>query len=257
MSWTLSTLNVNGIRAAVRKGFSGWLTQEAPDVLCLQELRLDGALQEGEHAPPAGWARVQADSEKKGHYGAAVWSRLPAKGTSAGCGLEEFDPQGRYARMDLDAASVISLYVPSGSSGDAAQARKDRFQPLFLDVSRALLAEGRPMAICGDYNVAHDEIDIHNPRGNKNNSGFKPHERAWMTELLALGWVDLFRHLHPDTQEYSWWSNRGQARALNRGWRIDYILVTPDLAARAEACCMTGPTPTLSDHCAVNARFSS
>ncbi len=256
-TWTLATLNLNGLRSAVRKGFHDWRKRSRADVICLQELRMNReqvAAMPG-HAPPRGWTVVQADAEKKGYAGTAVWTRLPVRGHAVGCGIERADREGRMVRVDLDEATVVSLYVPSGSSGPERQAWKEAFLERFLDVSRELLELGRPVALCGDINIAHREIDIHNPRGNAKNSGFLPHERAWVDRLLAQGWVDLFRHLHPEAREYSWWSNRGRARELDRGWRIDAILVTPDLAERAEDCWIVGRTPRLSDHAPVMARF--
>lgn len=254
MTWTLTTLNVNGLRAATRKGFQGWLRQAAPDVLCLQELRVAAADMDDDHRAPDGWRSVQADAQKKGYSGVAVWSARPPRHSAIGGGLGWADEEGRIARMDLDVGTVISVYLPSGSSGEARQAMKEEFMAWFLDWSRALLATGRPVALCGDLNIAHQEIDIHNPKANAKNSGFLPHERAWFSDLLALGWVDVFRAVNPGRQEYSWWSNRGQARALNRGWRLDYVLASPALAAQAEAAWIE-PTPNLSDHAPVSVRF--
>ena len=256
MSFVLSTANLNGVRAAARKGFPAWLAAQNIDALCLQEVRQVQAEMKGDTAPPAGWAGHQVDAEKKGYSGAAIWTRLPVTGVIPGTGLPEFDREGRMIRVNTPQADLISLYLPSGSSGEERQAAKDRFLDAFLPITQALLDEGRPIAICGDLNIAHTEMDIHNPKSNKDSSGFLPHERAWFSRLLAQGWVDLFRATHPADKTWTWWSQRGQARALDRGWRIDYILCSPGLAARAEDCWITGREPAFSDHCPVNARFS-
>lgn len=255
MSWTLSTVNVNGIRSAAKKGFASWRSRSKADVLALQELRIQPDQMTAQHKSPRGWRDVYSFAEKKGYSGTAVWSRLPVLGRSTGCGLDWADREGRVARLDLEPASVISVYLPSGSSGDARQAQKEAFMAHFLEWSRGLLDEGRPIVLCGDLNIAHTEQDIHNPGANKKNSGFLPHERQWFSTLLDLGWVDVWRSLNPDAQEYSWWSNRGQARKLNRGWRLDYQLASPDLAAKAQRAWITGPRPLLSDHCPVTVSY--
>jgi exodeoxyribonuclease-3 len=256
MPWTLSTLNLNGMRAASRNGFAQWRQQSGADVLCLQELRMQAGQMGPEHGAPEGWSHVQADAGKKGYSGVAVWSRLPARGARTGGGLSWADQEGRIARLDLEPASVVSVYLPSGSSGPERQAMKEEFMAWFLDWSRSLLAERRPIVLCGDLNIAHTERDIHNPGANKKNSGFLPHEREWFSRLLALGWVDVWRACNPDAQEYTWWSNRGQARALDRGWRLDYQLASPQLAERAQRAWITGRTPALSDHCAVSVTYA-
>ena len=255
MPWTLSTLNVNGIRAALKNGFQGWRSRSGADVLCLQELRMQADEMEAEHSRPRGWRHVQTDAEKKGYSGVSVWSRLPVLGTRTGCGLDWADREGRIARMDLEQATVVSVYLPSGSSGEARQAMKEAFMDHFFEWSRCLLDEGRPVVLCGDLNIAHTAMDIHNATANKKSSGFLPHEREWFSRLLDLGWVDVWRALHPEAREYSWWSNRGQARQLDRGWRIDYQLASPDLAAKASRAWITGRQPALSDHCAVNVTY--
>lgn len=254
MPWTLATLNLNGLRSATRRGFPGWLDRARPDVLCLQELRIQRAEMVGEHAPPAGWHEIQADAEKKGYSGSAVWSRIEPRCTSLGCGLDWADSEGRVTRMELPQATVLSVYLPSGSSGPERQARKDAFLVYFLDVTAALLKEGRPVVMCGDFNIAHKEIDIHDPKGNAKNSGFLPHERAWMDALLAQGWVDLFRARNPELRQYSWWSNRGRARENDKGWRLDYLIASPDLASRAEISWIER-SADLSDHAPVLVRF--
>lgn len=254
-TWQLTTLNVNGLRSAVRKGFRNWRSRSGADVICLQELRMQADQMDKDHTAPRGWKSVQADAVKKGYSGVSVWSRLPVSEISVGCGVESYDAEGRIVRMVTDQATVYSIYFPSGTSGDVRQAFKDGFNEFIADWLQPDLDSGRPVAVCGDVNTAHTKQDIWNPTGNKKNSGFLPHEREWMTGLLQRGWVDVWRQLNPEAQEYSWWSNRGQARAKDRGWRIDYILASPALAERAVSSHITGRTPLLSDHCAVNATF--
>lgn len=253
-TWTLATLNCNGLRSAVRRGFTDWYRRADPDVLCMQELRMQAADMDLAHQPPEGFASVQSDAEKKGYSGTAVWSRLHPLHTATGCGLDWADLEGRVSMMQLREALVVSVYLPSGSSGEARQAMKEAFMGHFADWAGGLLASGAPVVICGDLNIAHQEIDIHDPKGNAKNSGFLPHERAWFTRLLEQGWVDVFRRRNPTERTYSWWSNRGQARANNKGWRLDYQLASPVLAERAEACWIdTGAG--LSDHAPVLARY--
>jgi len=259
MSWILTTLNVNGIRSAARKGFPDWRSKERCDVLALQEMRIQEHQLLKEHQPPRGWASIRVEAEKKGYSGVAAWSRLPVLERGQGTGLDWADREGRCCWVVVDApeigpTKVISLYIPSGSSGEERQGMKDQFLAHWLGQTAKLLEDGIPTVVCGDYNIAHTEIDIHNPRANKNNSGFLPHERAWMDQLLDQGWVDLWRHLNPGVQEYSWWSNRGRARELNRGWRLDYLIATPDLLKHADSAWI-GRSAGLSDHAPVSVRF--
>ena len=260
MSWVLTTLNVNGIRAAARKGFTAWRPKERCDVLAMQELRIQEHQMEREHKPPRGWTSVRVEAEKKGDSGVALWSRLPVLEAGTGTGLDWADAEGRCCWQVVDApgmgpVKVVSLYIPSGSSGELRQAKKDAFLEHWLDQTQALLDSGMPTIVCGDYNIAHTEMDIHNPRANQKNSGFLPHERAWMDRLLDQGWRDVFRDVHPDLQVYSWWSNRGRARELNRGWRLDYQIATPDIAARAAEASINR-TAGLSDHAPVTIRYA-
>lgn len=260
MSWVLTTLNVNGIRAAARKGFTAWRPKERCDVLAMQELRIQEHQMEREHKPPRGWISVRVEAEKKGYSGVALWSRLPVLESGTGTGLDWADAEGRCCWQVVDApgmgpVKVVSLYIPSGSSGELRQAKKDAFLEHWLDQTQAMLDSGMPTIVCGDYNIAHTEMDIHNPRANQKNSGFLPHERAWMDRLLDQGWRDVFRDVHPDLQVYSWWSNRGRARELNRGWRLDYQIATPDIAARAAEASINR-TAGLSDHAPVTIRYA-
>ena len=233
---TIVTANLNGIRSATTKGFFGWMDATQPDIVCVQELKAQAAdLDERMRAPP-GYQGLFHCAEKKGYSGVGIYARRTPDRVIEGIGHAGFDAEGRYLRADFGALSVISLYLPSGSSSPDRQVAKFAFMAEFDPVLAALRAEGREIVICGDWNIAHREIDLKNWKGNLKNSGFLPEERAWMTSLLGeRGWVDVYRRIHPEATEeaYTWWSNRGQARAKNVGWRIDYQVATPGIAATA------------------------
>lgn len=219
----ITTWNVNGLRAALRKGFAEHLTDIGPDVLLLQEVRSLPEDLPPEWANPPGWHVHWHPAEKKGYAGTAIWSRAPME--LLGTGIGGPDPEGRVVQARVNGVRVVSVYLPSGSAGPERQASKEAWMEAFLPWARALAATGEPVLIGGDLNIAHTERDIHNAKGNARNSGFLPHERAWFGELLGAGWDDLCRRQFGPVQgPYSWWSNRGQARALDRGWRIDYLL---------------------------------
>jgi len=230
------TCNTNGIRSAQRKGFFSWLEQQDADVVCIQETKaqihqLDPALFE-----PAGYHCIYNDAERPGYSGTALFSRCAPTKVVTKLGWEPMDSQGRYLQADFKGLSVISLYVPSGSSGEEAQARKEIFMVEFFEHLRALRRRRRETIICADWNICHKEIDLKNWRGNQKNSGFLPHERAWLDRVFdELGWVDVFRQLEPGPDLYTWWSNRGQAWSKNVGWRLDYLLTTPKIAQQARA----------------------
>ena len=231
------TLNLNGIRSAASKGLLEWLAAQKADVVCLQEVKA----QLHDIAPallnPHPYTGHFSCAEKKGYSGVGLYCRKPPDQIIAGFGSREFDAEGRYLRADFGNLSVISAYLPSGSSSDERQQAKFRFMREFMPHLAKLKASGREILICGDWNIAHHEIDLKNWRGNQKNSGFLPEERAWLTKVLGeQGWVDVYRRLHPDTtgEAYTWWSNRGQAWAKNVGWRIDYQVATPGIAAKAQ-----------------------
>lgn len=229
--------NLNGIRSATTKGFFPWLAQQQADVVCVQELKAQDCdivdtVRQADGLK--GWFHC---AEKKGYSGVGLYARKQPDRVVSGIGHAGFDAEGRYIRADWGNLSVISLYLPSGSSGEERQQMKFQFMDEFFPVLQGLRAEGREIVICGDWNIAHREIDLKNWKSNQKNSGFLPEERAWLTRVLdELGWVDVYRRLHPDTtgEAYTWWSNRGQAWAKNVGWRIDYHLATPGLAATAK-----------------------
>ncbi|OHC62955.1 MAG: exodeoxyribonuclease III [Rhodocyclales bacterium GWA2_65_20] len=232
------SLNLNGIRSAATKGFYDWLAGQQADAVCLQELKAQAPdLTAAMRAPPGyqGWFHCAG---KKGYSGVGLYARAAPDRVVEGIGNAEFDAEGRYLRANWGGLSVISLYLPSGSSSPERQQAKFRFMDLFLPHLAALRREGREIVLCGDWNIAHREIDLRNWKSNQKNSGFLPEERAWLTRVFdELGWVDVYRRLHPEAtgEAYTWWSNRGQAWAKNVGWRIDYQIATPGIAAKAVA----------------------
>lgn len=230
--------NLNGIRSAAKKGFFEWMEKENPDIVCVQELKAQAPDMTPGFLQPHGYHGHFHYAEKKGYSGAGVYSKKKPDSVQIGFGSEEFDAEGRYVRCDFDDISVISVYCPSGSSSPERQEAKFRFMGQFYPHLAALLSEGRELVICGDWNIAHKEIDLKNWKSNQKNSGFLPEERAWMTRLFEeQGWVDVYRRLHPDTtgEAYTWWSNRGQAWANNVGWRIDYHVATQGIGTKASA----------------------
>ncbi len=237
----LTSLNLNGIRSASTKGLDAWLTQFNPDCICVQEVKAQAADVAGRFEKLADLSGYFHFAEKKGYSGVAVYTRLQPSDVLIGYGSTEFDAEGRYLELRFDSASakrsIISCYFPSGSSGEERQLAKYRFLDEFYPHLEKLKGE-REFILCGDVNIAHKETDLKNWRGNRKNSGFLPEERAWMTRLLSdAGLVDVYRKLQPDATDeaYTWWSNRGQAYAKNVGWRLDYHLATPALAAGAKA----------------------
>lgn len=228
------TLNLNGIRSAAKKGFFHWLAQQDADIVCVQEIKAQADdLDDTMRAPP-GYHGHFHFAEKRGYSGVGLYSRTKPHNVVTGIGDDEFDREGRYVEADYGAYSVVSLYLPSGSSSAERQQAKFRFMALFQPRIRALAASGREILLCGDWNIAHKEIDLKNWRSNQKNSGFLPEERTWLTQVFdEIGWVDVFRRLNTEPNQYTWWSNRGQAWAKNVGWRIDYHIATPAFAERA------------------------
>ena len=230
------TCNTNGIRAAARKGFFDWLAREQADVVCIQETKAQVHQLQDPVFHPAGYHVVYNDAIKPGYSGTAVYSRVKPRKITTRLGWEPLDGEGRYIQADFDRLSVISLYLPSGSSSDAAQARKYAFMDNFFEHLRTLRRKRREFIICADWNICHKEIDLKNWRSNRKNSGFLPEERAWLDQVYdELGYFDSFRLVNQDADEYTWWSNRGQAWAKNVGWRLDYQMITPGLKNRVKA----------------------
>jgi len=235
----LTSLNLNGIRSATSKGLEAWISQAAPDCICVQELKAQGADVLGRFDQLGGLFGSFHFADKKGYSGVGVYSRHEPSDVIVGLGVPEFDVEGRYLELRFDKPgvkrSIISCYFPSGSSGEERQQVKFRFLDAIYPHLQSLQGQ-RQFILCGDVNIAHHEIDLKNWKGNQKNSGFLPEERAWMTRLLnAGGLVDVYRQLHPAATDeaYTWWSNRGQAYAKNVGWRLDYHLATPELASAA------------------------
>ena len=248
---TICSLNLNGIRSAEKRGFSRWLKRTQPDHLCLQELRATVDDVDDVLRSPAGYNTHWHSAVKKGYSGVALYTRSSAERTHRRTNFELCADEGRVLRADFDDLSVTSLYVPSGSSSPERLAIKYRYLDQLAGFTQALLDEHRPMALCGDFNIAHTAIDIHDPKGNAKNSGFLPEEREWFSKLLAQGWVDILRVLHPGERgHWSWWSNRGRAREKDLGWRIDYVLVSPELAPRVREAWIEKKAG-LSDHAPV------
>jgi len=234
------TLNANGIRSAARKGFFSWLRRQQADIVCVQETK---AQRDQLHDPifhPRGFHSHYLDAEKKGYSGVAIYSRERPSRIVEGIGDPDVDREGRYLEARFGRLSVVSLYAPSGTSGDHRQQFKYRFMDLFMPFLRRLRRRRSEYVICGDWNIAHKQIDLKNWRTNQKNSGFLPEERAWMDHLFGPArFVDAFRVVEPDAEHYTWWSNRGQAWQNNVGWRIDYQVITPGLAqaVRAASIC--------------------
>lgn len=247
----IMTFNCNGIRAAARKGFFDWLPESNVDVVCLQETKaqLDQLSDPVFH--PEGYDCHYYDAQKKGYSGTAIYCRNKPTKVSKGLGFEIADTEGRYLQADFDGLSIVSLYLPSGSSGDERQARKMKFLDFFAEHLRNLRRKRREFIICADWNICHKEIDLKNWKPNQKNSGFLPEERQWLDEVYDdMGYVDAFRVVNKEPDQYSWWSNRGQARAKNVGWRLDYHVVTPGLRDKVKSAeIYTGQN--FSDHAPV------
>ena len=228
------SLNANGIRSAARKGFFDWLSGEHADVVCIQETKAQIHQLNDIVFHPHGYHCFYHDAEKKGYSGVALYTRHQPDNVVYGLGWDVIDREGRWLEARFDALSVISLYLPSGTSGDDRQRFKYQLMDWLLPHLRSLKESGREYIICGDWNIAHKEIDLKNWRSNQKNSGFLPEERAWLDRLFTEeGFVDAFRRIDTRAERYTWWSNRGQAWAKNVGWLIDYQITTPGIAALA------------------------
>ena len=224
------TLNCNGIRAAARKGLFNWLATVDADIVCLQETKAQIDQLTDPIFHPDNFHSYYFDADKKGYAGTALYCRAKPLKITKGLGFEIADSEGRYLQADFNGLSVASLYLPSGSAGEERQARKLAFMGQFMQHMKMLRNDDREYIICGDWNICHKEIDLKNWKANKKNSGFLPEERQWLDELYyELGFIDALRMVNQDTDQYSWWSNRGQARAKNVGWRLDYHVISPGL----------------------------
>jgi exodeoxyribonuclease-3 len=230
------TLNVNGLRSAASKGFTAWMRRQKADIVCLQEIKAQEADLPQPLLAPRGLHAFFHPAEKRGYSGVAIYSKKEPDKVTLGLGIKDIDEQGRFLQLDFGNLSVVSLYLPSGSSGEVAQARKFAFMKRFLPRLEAMRACGREFVICGDWNIAHKQIDLKNWRANQKYSGFLPEERDWLTCVFEQhGFVDVFRTLDPNPERYTWWSNRGASWDKNVGWRIDYHIATPGIAALARS----------------------
>ncbi len=241
--------NVNGIRAALKKDFVGWLKAADPAVVCLQETKAMEEQVDMADIEALGYKHYWFSAQKKGYSGVAILSKIAPKHIEYGTGIEHMDFEGRVIRADFDHCSVISLYLPSGTN-IARLEHKFKFMDDFKDYIDQLKQDLPNLVICGDYNICHQAIDIHDPVRNKNVSGFLPEERAWLDGFLHSGFVDSFRMLNPEPHHYSWWSYRANARANNKGWRIDYALVSTPLKEHIQRAYIL-PEAHHSDHCPV------
>lgn len=231
------TVNVNGIRSAANKQFFSWLEQQNADVVCLQEVRASQHQLTDKIFHPEGYQSYFSCAEKKGYSGVAIYSKLTPDEVIEGLGWEVADKEGRYIALRFGKLWIASIYLPSGTSGDDRQAIKYQFLDQYLAILKKQIKDGCEYILCGDWNIAHKNIDLKNWRTNQGNSGFLPEERAWLDTLFnEVGFVDAYRHINPDKIEYTWWSNRANAWNNNVGWRIDYQIITPGLASKVENC---------------------
>ncbi|MES2591156.1 MAG: exodeoxyribonuclease III [Bacteroidota bacterium] len=244
------TYNLNGIRSAMNKGLLDWLKAANPDILCVQEIKAEPGQLDLTIFENAGYHHYWYPAQKKGYSGVAIFSKLKPDHVQYGCGIPHYDFEGRVIRADYGDVSVLSVYHPSGSSGEDRQAFKMVWLSDFQKYIDELKKERPKLIICGDYNICHQPIDIHNPKSNANSSGFLPEEREWIGQFMNSGFVDSFRHFNKEPHNYSWWSFRANSRAKNLGWRIDYNLVSSNLADQMTRAAIL-PEAKHSDHCPV------
>ena len=243
------TYNVNGIRAAVKKGLPKWLSSSNSDILCLQEIKAKPEQFDEAIFNELGYTCFINSAEKPGYSGVAILSKIKPFHVEYGCGIDKIDFEGRIIRADFEGYSVMSIYFPSGTN-PLRQSFKMEFLFLFYDYIKKLKKTIPNLIISGDYNICHTEIDIHNPKVNKNSSGFLPEEREWVSQFLAIGFIDSFRHLNTDSDHYSWWSYRANSRVKNLGWRIDYNMISKTLLPKLKRAQIL-PAAMHSDHCPV------
>ena len=243
--------NVNGIRAAIKKGFIDWLKTDPADVICLQETKATDADIDVKLLEELGFEHHWFSAQKKGYSGVAVFTKIKPTAVKVGSGFEMSDFEGRVIEVQFGDIKLINAYFPSGTSGDIRQEYKYGWLKEFQGYLEAIRKTNPKIILCGDYNIAHSEIDIHDPKGNKKSSGFLPEEREWMTQFLASGWIDTFREFNKEPHHYSWWSQRfPSVRLNNKGWRIDYFTVTPELKGQLLGAAIY-PDVKHSDHCPI------
>jgi exodeoxyribonuclease III len=244
------TYNVNGLRAAVRKGFVEWMMATNADIICLQEIKATPDQLDLELFHQHGYKTYWHPAVKKGYSGVAIFSKVEPENYCIGCGIEKYDFEGRVLRLDFKDFSIMNVYMPSGSSGDVRQTFKYEWMDDFFTYINELKKEHPNLLICGDFNICHQPIDIHNPKSNANSSGFLPAEREWMGKFLENGFIDTFRHFNKEPHNYTWWSHRTDARSRNLGWRIDYHTVTKEMEDRLKRSVILNEAKH-SDHCPV------
>ena len=244
------TYNVNGIRAALKKSFLEWANATQADVICIQETKATKEQVDLSQLEASGYQTYWFSAEKKGYSGVAVFTKIKPKHVEYGIGLDDYDKEGRGIRVDFDTVSILNVYMPSGSSGDERQAFKFKWMDDFYNYVQELKQEIPNLIVCGDYNICHKAIDIHNPKSNAKSSGFLPEEREWMTKFFDSGFTDSFRFFNQEPHNYTWWSYRAGARGKNLGWRIDYISTTTILDDRLKSCKIL-PEAKHSDHCPI------
>ena len=242
--------NVNGLRAVVKKGFFDWLESEAPDVVCLQEIKARTEDLDENILNPKGYHAFWNPAERKGYSGVAIFTKKKPVAVHLGLGIERFDCEGRILRIEFKDFDLFSVYFPNGTSGEERLQYKMEFYDAFLDHCEELRGQGRELVITGDVNTAHKTIDLKNPKANQKNSGFLPEERAWVDKFIEHGYVDSFRAFNEDPDQYTWWSYRFNVRAKNVGWRIDYFFVTEGLMKKVKDSFIT-PEVMGSDHCPI------
>ena len=242
--------NINGIRAALKKDFSQWLQISDPDILCLQEVKALETQIDLTIFRDLGYHVYWHPAERKGYSGVAVLSKIEAKEINYGIGNTNYDHEGRFIHLVLDNFNLINVYLPSGSMGDHRQIVKYEWLDLVYDYLQTLKNTGKQVIACGDFNICHQSIDIHNPEGNKNTSGFLPEERSWMSKLFSNGYIDTFRSLNPDKQAYTWWSYRARAKEKDLGWRIDYFAISENLKSKIQRATILKEIH-FSDHCPI------
>jgi len=247
--------NINGIRAAIKNGLIDWLRNESPDLISFQEIKAQIPQIPAELFEELGYHHYWFPAERKGYSGVALLSKTKPDQVHEGFGIKDYDAEGRVLRADFGDLSVLSCYFPSGSSGDERQAFKMRFLSDFHDYIKELRKERPKLVISGDVNICHKEIDIHNPKGLKNTSGFLPEEREWVSQFLKDGFVDSFRALNSGPDQYSWWSYRARARQKNLGWRIDYNFVSENLKDQIKSSAIHQEA-VHSDHCPVSVELA-
>ena len=248
--------NVNGLRAALNKGFIDWLKTDPADIICLQEIKACKEDVDCTSIEDLGFETYWFSAQKKGYSGVAIFTKIKPDNIVFGSKIDQSDFEGRVIRIDINDVAIVNAYYPSGTSGAERQVYKYQWLDEWIIVLDELKKTKNKLIICGDYNIAHKEIDIHDPKSNKNSSGFLPEERAWMDKFLSSGYIDTFRYLHPNEAHwYSWWSQRfPTVRLQNKGWRIDYICITENLKERLTDAKIF-PDIKHSDHCPVYAEF--